>query len=113
MDTAQLLVTVLGAGGGGAVLLALTNGIFKWLSGSSSREREKNTDLVSQRRDAIRDREEAERDREEADKKRRSADEYASSLRRQLIENGLTPGVWPYEHTIPKSDIVKPEEKHD
>ena len=102
MDTAQLLVTVLGAGGGGAVLLALINGLIKWLSGSSGRERAKNTDLISQRRNAILDRDEAEKDRDEADKKRRAADEYASSLRRQLIENGLTPGAWPYENTITK-----------
>ena len=100
MDTAQVVVTVLGAGGGGAVLLAMINGLVKWLSGSSGRERERNTNLISQRRSAIEERDEAERERDEADKKRRITDEYASSLRRQLIENGLTPGEWPLDKTI-------------
>lgn len=91
MDTAQLLVTVLGAGGGGAALLALINGLLKWLSGAATRERNRNSDLISQRRKAIEEREEAEKARDEADEKRREADEYAAKLRRQLIEAGLEP----------------------
>lgn len=100
MDAAQVLVTMLGAGGGGAVLLALINGLMKWISGASGREREKNTDLISQRQSAIKDRDAAESERDEADRKRRITDEYASSLRRQLIENGLTPGAWPFDNTL-------------
>lgn len=95
MDTSQLLVTVLGAGGGGAALLALINGLIKWLSGSSARERQRNTDIVSQRRVAIEERETANTERDQADRKRRKSDEYASSLRRQLLENGITPLAWP------------------
>lgn len=91
MDTAQLLVTVLGAGGGGAVLLALINGVIKWLSGSSARERQKNTDLITQRLNAIEARDEAVKDRDKADDNRRKAEEEVSVLRRQLIENGITP----------------------
>lgn len=91
MDTAQLLVTLLGAGGGGAALLALINGLIKWLSGSASRERDKNTDILAQRRKAIEEREEADKLRDAADEKRREADEYASKLRRQLIEAGIEP----------------------
>lgn len=100
MDTATLLVTVLGAGGGGAVVLALINGVIKWLTGSSAREREKNTDIIAQRRTAIEERDQAEKDRDGADTKRRHADEYASTLRRQLLEAGITPGEWPNDHTI-------------
>ena len=99
MDAAQLLITVLGAGGGGAGVLALINGLIKWLSGSSARERDKNTDLVSQRRDAIADRDAAEKDRDKADDKRRHSDEYSASLRRQLKENGIEPLAWPDDHT--------------
>lgn len=88
---AQLLATVLGAGGGGAVLLALVNGLIKWLTGASSRERARNTDLATQRRDAIRDRDQAERERDAADEKRRLEAEYSARLRRQLIEAGITP----------------------
>lgn len=99
METSQVLVTVLGAGGGGAALLALINGLIKWLSGSSARERSKNTDLVSQRRNAIEEREEAFRDRDVSDTNRRITEEYASSLRRMLLENGITPDPWPKKVT--------------
>lgn len=87
----QLLATMLGAGGGGAVLLALVNGLFKLLSGASGRERDKNTDLSAQRRHAVRDRDTADKDRDLADEKRREAEEHISILKRQLIENGITP----------------------
>ena len=96
---AQDLVTLMSAGGGGAALLALITGVTKWLSGASARERQKNTDLLAQRRKAIEERDEAEKERDEADKKRRIISEYASQLRRQLLENGLTPLEWPSELT--------------
>lgn len=99
METSQVLVTVLGAGGGGAALLALINGLIKWLSGSSARERTKNTDLVSQRRDAIEERDEAFVKRDVADANRRITEEYASSLRRTLLENGIQPDPWPTKVT--------------
>lgn len=87
----QLLATILGAGGGGAVLLALVNGIIKWLSGSSHRERERNTDLASQRTLAIEEREQALKERDEADKKRREAEEHVAILQRQLLLSGQWP----------------------
>lgn len=95
MDTSQMLVTVLGAGGGGAALLALINGLIKWLSGSSARERQRNTDIMAQRRKAIEERDLADDERDTSDKRRRIADEYSSSLRRQLLENGIEPLPWP------------------
>lgn len=91
MDTAQLLVTILGAGGGGAAMLALVNGVIKWLSGAASRERDKNTDLIAQRRKAVQEREAAEKERDDEAKKRRKAEEYSAQLRRQLIESGVEP----------------------
>lgn len=99
METSQVLVTVLGAGGGGAALLALINGLIKWLSGSSARERQKNTDLVSQRRNAIEERDEAMKDRDVSDVNRRLTEEYASTLRRMLLENGIQPDPWPTKVT--------------
>lgn len=98
----QLLVTVLGAGGGGAVLLALINGLFKWLSGSSHRERVRNTDLASQRTKAIEERDEAEANRkkeakeaelelEKETRRRRDAEEYIALLTYQLILAGIQP----------------------
>lgn len=99
MDSAQLIATLLGAGGGGAVLLALTNGLVKWLSGASGRERIRNTDLETQRAEAV-----ARADT--ADLRRRLTAEYASRLRRQLIENGVTPEDWPdTDKAIPTSQL--------
>ena len=91
MDDAPLLVTLLGAGGGGAVLLALVNGLIKWLSGASHRERVRNTNLDAQRTKAVVERDEAEKERDDEARKRREAEEHVSILKRQLIEAGFTP----------------------
>lgn len=91
MDKAQLLATVVGAGGGGAALLALVNGLIKWLSGASAREREKNTDLATQRRKAIEERDEAADKLEVETTRRREAEEHVAILKRQLLLEGLTP----------------------
>jgi len=100
--TAQLLVTLMVYGGGGAALTALVTGIIKWLSGASARERQKNADLETQRLVAIEERKQAEKDREDADRKRRIANEYASQLRSQLLENGIQPEEWPLDQTVPQ-----------
>lgn len=81
---AQDIATILGAGGGGAVLLALITGTFKWLTGASGRERVRNTNLLKRSRDA-------EKERDEADDRARASEEYAHALRYQLRENGITP----------------------
>lgn len=106
MDSAQLIASLLGAGGGGAVLLALTNGLVKWLSGASGRERIRNTDLETQRAAAVEERDAAVARADTADLRRRLTAEYASRLRRQLIENGVTPEDWPdTDSTIPTSQL--------
>lgn len=107
MDTAQLITTILTAGGGGAALLALINGLIKWLSGAARRERERNTDLIAQRIKAVEEKEIAQKDRDEADKRRREAYEYASTLRSMMYENGITPPAWPESHRAPKKTITK------
>lgn len=104
----QLLVAILGAGGGGAVLLALVNGIMKWLSGASHREREKNTDLATQRRTAIEERDQAERERDEADKKRREAEEHVAILQRQLLLAGFWPNPRDPTQQTPPGRPVRP-----
>lgn len=91
MDTAQIIVALLGAGGGGAALTALFTGVTKWLSGSTHREQLRNTSLSAQRTSAIESRDEAERERDEADGKRREAEEHVAILKRQLILLGVTP----------------------
>lgn len=91
MDKAQLLVAMMGAGGGGAALLAFVSGLWKWISGASGRERARNTQLTSQRTAAIEDRIKAEKERDKADFLRRRAEEHVSLLKRQLIELGVDP----------------------
>jgi len=91
VDKAQLLATVVGAGGGGAALLALVNGLIKWISGASARERDKNTDLISQRRKAIEERDEANDKLEVETQKRREAEEHVAILKRQLLLAGIDP----------------------
>lgn len=112
MEPAQLAVALLGSAGGGAVLVALVNGLIKWISGASARERNRNTDLMAQRVKAIEERDGAYDERDQADLRRRQAYEYVSTLRRQLLENGLTPGEWPLDRTVPVQEILK-KEKHD
>lgn len=102
---AQQIVTLMTAGGGGAALLALITGLTKWLSGASARELEKNTNLVAQRRAAIKERDEADAERDEADRKRRISNEYASKLRRIMIENGLEVPEWPIDSQKEKPDV--------
>lgn len=102
---AQQIVTLMTAGGGGAALLALITGLTKWLSGASARELEKNTNLVAQRRAAIKERDEADAERDEADRKRRISNEYASKLRRIMIENGLEVPDWPIDSHKEKTDV--------
>ncbi|WP_314325425.1 hypothetical protein [Paenarthrobacter ilicis] len=96
MDSTQLLVTLIGAGGGGAALLALINGLVKYLTGAAGRERIRNTTLKDQRNEAWAD---AEKERDRADKEqaradrearnRRRTEEYASQLRRDCTEHGM------------------------
>lgn len=96
MDSTQLLVTLIGAGGGGAALLALINGLIKWISGSAGRERIRNTTLKDQRNeawaDAEKERDRADREQARADREarnRRLTQEYASELRRDCTEHGM------------------------
>lgn len=108
MDSAQLIASLLGAGGGGAVLTALITGLVKWKSGEAGRERAKNTSLDAQRMKAIEERDKASERADIANVKRRMTEEYASSLRRQLIENGHHPGDWPdMDKTITKAQLRK------
>lgn len=120
MDTAQfdswsqLIVAILSAGGG-AALLALISGFIKWLNGSAHRERLRNTDLIEQRMRAIEERDQALDERDDAERKKREAYEHASRLTRQLLELGVSPAPWVFkdgeedEGTIPK-DLLGPSQ---
>lgn len=90
-ETAKLLFTALGAGGGGAALLALINGLFKWLSGAARREQIRNTTLAEQRSKAIKEKDDAEAETEQEILKRREAEEHVAKLQRQVILLGAEP----------------------
>ena len=90
-ETAKLLFTALGAGSGGAALLALINGLFKWLSGAARREQIRNTTLSEQRSKAIKEKDDAEIELEAEIIKRREAEEHVAILQRQIILMGGTP----------------------
>lgn len=90
MDTTQLIVAVLGSAGVSAFLVALVNGAVKYFNGTAGRERVRNVGLKDQRNEAWKD---AERERERADLEahnRRLIMEYASALRRDCTEHGVT-----------------------
>lgn len=80
-ELAQNLFTLLGAGGGLAILFQTGRAIFKWLSGGEARRRMR--------------RKSAEQERDEADAYRRVIAEKASEWRRMLLERGVDPGPWP------------------
>lgn len=99
-----IVITALCSAGGLGLITTLIKGIGGWINGSAGRERAKNTDLESQRAAAVVERD-AERKRADAERAKTSAalglkrktQEYASQLRRQLFEAGITPLPWPVE----------------
>lgn len=106
--TAKILIALLGGGGGVTLVLALINGITKWLSGAAGRERRRNASLAEQRAKAIEERELAVDELDEEIRKRRAAEALAAGYYRQLIMNGVTPGEWPLDQTIPKDQLPPP-----
>lgn len=93
--TARALAIILTALGIPALLVSLGRSLWKWWTGRAARERVANNDLVSKLRRA-----EAEQENEARDK--RQALEYASRLRRQLIERGIEPAPWPHKLGVPQ-----------
>lgn len=96
-DTNWVAVTValLGAGGIGAAFREIVSVITKVREGVSAKESSRKADLVTQRDEAL---EREERERERADEEariRRLTEEYASQLRRDIIEAGSVPAPWP------------------
>lgn len=108
-----MLVWLLGAGTGGAVLLKLVEGAIDLLRGRSAKTAAEHADAIVQRDHAwaelTRRQEEARQDEARHDEdarvmraevghahaRARLFAEYASRLRRILIEEGLTPPEWP------------------
>lgn len=86
MDTAQIIIAILGAGTVGTILTSIVNGLVKYVTGSAGRERTRNADMRTQRNEAWQD---AERERNRADREARNRgiiSEAFSRARRMLIE---------------------------
>lgn len=99
MDTAQVIVGVLGALGAGGLIAQLVRFAMKRADGSAAREASRNTSLESQRSKAV-------HDRDQADAKARIMSDYAARERRKVIELGGTPEEWPdLEHTLTPAQI--------
>lgn len=93
-----LVVAILGSAGLGGFLREIFSGLTKLRSGVSAKESGRKRDLVTER--------DFEFDRAEAESRnRRRLEEYASQLRRSLVENGLSHLLptfpWPRLEDIP------------
>lgn len=101
-DLAQTIVTVAAGLGGPGVLYLIGRGVYQQITGRAGRERAKNSDYLAR---SIRSSELA--DSEAA--KRRKTQEYASELRRQIIENGNNPLPWPadLETTLTTAEVKR------
>ncbi len=101
MDTAQLVATIVGSGGGGAVLLVLARGLVQRLNGSATREKMRNSDLKSQRDDLYQRLLDAQHSADVESRRRRAAQEHAAELRSMLLEHGIPHQrlpEWPSHH---------------
>lgn len=99
-----LVVAILGSAGLGGFFREIFLGLSKLRSGISAKESGRKRDLVTER--------DYEYDRAEAESRnRRRLEEYASKLRRALVENGLGELLnelrWPRLEEIPDRDPVK------
>lgn len=83
MDAASL-IQILGATGFSGVVVVIATGVTQHFTGSHDRKRVKARDIVAQR-----DAAEARADHEAAT--RRRIEEYASMLRRDCVDHGVTP----------------------
>lgn len=93
---AQTLATILGAGGVGFLAQQLFTGVRGLLDGRHQREKEQNVDALTQRDSAVRERDASDRARAQEASARRRVEEYASLLRRMLIEQcGIEPARLP------------------
>lgn len=92
MDPAIAVASIISSLGGGALLLAIANFIFKQVTGRAGRERQRNTDLATQRAEAVEGERAANTRANEADRKRRLAMDEVSRLRGMLLERGIAPG---------------------
>lgn len=107
MDAATI-ATIIGAGGLGVLIPQIFSGIRGLLDGRHQREKTEAVDALAQRDAAVRERNAADRAAATEARDRRRVEEYASHLRRLLIERcGLDPEhlpPWPTRTPRPSDD---------
>lgn len=112
IDLVPLITGLLVAIGGGAGIGKAIESIFKLRAGMSARENQRKLDIVQQRDAAIAREARAWKLVDSEAEKRRQAQEYASRLRRQIIEAGGEPDPEPvYEATLTKAQLKELREK--
>lgn len=99
---ASTIITIIGAGGGGAALLALINGLFGLASGAHKRQNQRNLSLMGQRDEALRRELEAHQDETEVRRELAHAytglnifREHAGHVRADCLAHGTLPGTLP------------------
>lgn len=99
---AQTIVTIAGAIGLPAILYLVARGLYQQVTGRAARERARNSDYLAR---SIRDSERA----DISDITKRKALEYASQLRGEMLEKGITPTAWPedLDRTLTPTELRK------
>lgn len=95
LDPAQIIGLVIGAGGLPVLIRSAVKGWREHRNGQHAVEKARNLSAMGQRDDAVAAKVRAERERDAADRRRRQVAEYASELRRLLIEGGVEPPPFP------------------
>lgn len=114
IDLVPLITGLLVAIGGGAGIGKAIESILKLRSGMSARENQRKLDIVQQRDAAIARETRAWKLVDSEAEKRRQAQEYASRLRRQIIEAGGEPDAEPvYAATLTKAQLKELREKEE
>ncbi|PWC05419.1 hypothetical protein [Agromyces badenianii] len=115
VNVIALIVALVGTAGIGATFRDVVSVIAKVREGVSAKESTRKADLVAQREAALDREQRAITLADQADlradaeaARRRRTQEYASRLRRQLLESGITPAEWPVlEDTIPAATLAE------
>lgn len=98
MTTAQLITLLIGTGGIGALMKVAADGLRAWRTGRAAAEQHRNRTLLERVADAERRADDAEGEADAESAYRRILQEYASTLRRLLIDCGFPEGripPWP------------------
>jgi hypothetical protein len=90
MDATQLIVAGFGVLGSSGALVIIVNGAIKYFNGTAGRQRVRNMGMKEQRNEAWAEAKAADARADREAHNRRLLEEYASQLRRDCTEHGMT-----------------------